>query len=446
MTAADRRVRSAPREVGGLPPQRGPRAGETWEGTSVDGAAIEAALAQLWTQAGHRPEGGRRQPPIRSSVMNLVVYVSRAEDAVLVTDAIAALTERHPSRTICVVTDPNAPTSSLDASVTTHCGTAHSGRLCWEQIHITAHGAAAAHVPGVVIPLVRPDLPTYLWWIGAVPYEAELFRHMVDLCDRLIVDSGFFARPVEGLAQLAAHQQRTAGDRGVGDVHWMRLTPWRNLAAQFFDGAELRPYASCIDSVRLGYTHDEQTHGGLGQALLLAGWLTSCLGWSPRPRAARRHGDTVHLEAERPAEGRSGTVAIDIRRQATDQATGDRQQATDQATGDRQQATEDHLLSPAAYRLAPSADMDGLVSLRLTATLQGVPGVFAMERRPQSSEATTTTMIGSVQGAARMVRMAPRSLAELLCAELEMWRRDRLYEAALAAAAALTESLVTEQE
>ena len=46
----------------------------------------------------------------------------------------------------------------------------------------------------------------------------------------------------------------------------------------------------------------------------------------------------------------------------------------------------------------------------------------------------------------RVARLAPRSLAELLCEELEMWRRDRLYEAALAAAAALTESLVTEQE
>ena len=41
--------------------------------------------------------------------------------------------------------------------------------------------------------------------------------------------------------------------------------------------------------------------------------------------------------------------------------------------------------------------------------------------------------------------MAPRNLTELLCEELEMFRRDRLYEAALAAAAALTESLVTEQ-
>jgi glucose-6-phosphate dehydrogenase assembly protein OpcA len=415
------------------------RAGETWQGTSVDVAAIEAALAQLWTQAGHRPEGGRRQPPIRSSVMNLVVYVPRAEDAALVTDALAALTERHPSRTICVVADAGAPTSSLDASVTTRCSAADSGRLCWEQIHITAHGATAAHVPGVVIPLVRPDLPTYLWWMGDVPCEAELFRRMVDLCDRLIVDSGVFARPIDGLTQLAAHQQRAAGDRGVGDVHWVRLTPWRNLTAQFFDAEELRPYASCIDRVHLSYTHDELTHGGLGQALLLAGWLSSCLGWSPRPRAARRHGDTVHLEAERPAEAGSGTVSIDIRRQGTDQAT-----------GDRRQATEDHLLSPTADRLPPGSGTDGLVALRMTATLQGVPGVFAIERRPQSSEATTTTMVGGIQGAARtlsrVARLAPRSLAELLCEELEMWRRDRLYEAALAAAVALTESLVMEQE
>jgi glucose-6-phosphate dehydrogenase assembly protein OpcA len=418
-------------------PERG---GETWQSTSVDVAAIEAALAQLWTQAGHRPEGGRRRPPIRSSVMNLLVYVPRAEDAALVTEAIAALTERHPSRTIYVVADPNAPTSSLDASVTTHCSAADSGRLCWEQIHITAHGATAAHVPGVVIPLVRPDLPTYLWWMGDTPCEAELFRRMVDLCDRLIVDSGFFARPIEGLAQLAAHQQRAAGDRGVGDVHWMRLTPWRNLAAQFFDGAELRPYASCIDSVRLSYTYDEHTHGGLGQALLLAGWLASCLGWVARPRAARWHGDTVHLEAERPTEGRSGTVSIDIRRQAT----GDKRQAT----GDRRQATD--ALPPTAYRLPPSSGTDGLVALRMTATLRGVPGLFAIERHPQSSEATTTTVIGGVQGAprtlSRVARLAPRSLAELLCEELEMWHRDRLYEAALAAATALTQSLVTEHE
>src|SRR5438094_3202477 len=90
------------------------RAGEVWQGTSVDVAAIEAALLRLWKAKGQRREGDRQHPPIRSSVMNLVVYVPRAEDAAPVTDAIAALMERHPSRTICVVADPSAPASSLD--------------------------------------------------------------------------------------------------------------------------------------------------------------------------------------------------------------------------------------------------------------------------------------------------------------------------------------------
>jgi glucose-6-phosphate dehydrogenase assembly protein OpcA len=286
--------------------------------------------------------------------------------------------------------------------------------------------------------------------MGEARCEGELFQRMVDLCDRLIVDSGVFARPIEGLAQLAAHQQRAAGDRGVGDFHWVRLTPWRNLAAQFFDGEELRPYASCIDSVRLGYTHDEHTHGGLGQALLLAGWLASCLGWAPCPRAARWHGDTVHLEAERPTEGGAGIVSIDIRRQAT----GDRRQATGGPLPPAASATGPGgpgcRAAAASGHLPPGSGTDGLVALRMTATLRGVPGVFAIERRPQSSEATTTTMIGGVQGAARtlsrVARLAPRSLAALLCEELEMWRRDRLYEAALAAAVALTESLAMEQE
>jgi hypothetical protein len=145
-------------------------------------------------------------------------------------------------------------------------------------------------------------------------------------------------------------------------------------------------------------------------------------------------------------EGSRGTVAIDIRRQVTEQATGDKRQAT----GNRQQAPEDHLLAPTADRRPPGSGADGLLALRLRATLRGVPGVFAIERHPQSSEATTTTMIGGVQGTARMLsrvaRLASRSLAELLCEELEMWRRDRLYEAALAAAAALTENLVMEHE
>jgi glucose-6-phosphate dehydrogenase assembly protein OpcA len=386
------------------------RACDAWQGTAVDVDAIEAALMRQWKEAGQHQQGGPRHPPIRTSVMNLVVYVPREEDAARATDAIAGLTEQHPSRTICVVADPSAATSTLDASVTTQCSEAASGRLCWEQITIVAHGATAAHAPAVVIPLLLPDLPVYLWWMGDAPLETALFRRMADLCDRLIVDSSFFTRPITGLVELAAVPRQEVGERGLGDFNWMRLTPWRTLMAQFFDGEELRPYAYGIDGVRLGYAHDGSGHGGVGQALLLAGWLSSCLGWSPRPQTARRRGGAIRLEAERPAEGASATVAIDVEpRPATGAAAGD------------------------------------LVSLTMTAMRHGVPGVFTIERRAGSAEATTTTAIDGTPGAARTVRMVSRRLGELLCEELEMFHRDRLYEAALAAAAALAQGLVTEQ-
>ncbi len=379
----------------------------TWEGTSVDVGGIEGALNHLWKEAGQHDAKDARQPPARTSVMNLVVYVPGEEDAARAIETVATLTGRHPSRTIVVVADPTAPTSSLDASVSGQCTptTPAYGRLCWEQITIKAHGATAVHAPGVVIPLLLADLPTYLWWAGDAPFGTELFRRMVDLCDRLIVDSRLFARPIDALGKLTAFNGGVQGDRGVSDFHWMRLTPWCNLTAQFFDGEELRPYVYRIETVRIGYAGDGKA-GSAAQALLLAGWLTSCLGWTPRPQAARLRGDALHLEAERTGT----TVTIDV-----------------------------------AAAEPAGADPGDVVSLELAATLRDVPAVFRVERRAQDSEATTTTTVDGTAGVAHTVRMATRSPGELLCEELEIFRHDRSYEAALGAAAALCRRIVTEE-
>jgi hypothetical protein len=113
-----------------------------WEATAVDVGGIESALNHLWKEAGQREVQDGRQPPARTRVMNLVVYVPREEDAAQANETIATLTGRHPSRTVIVIADPNAPTSSLDASVSGQCTTqgASSGRLCWE--HVTIKGSA----------------------------------------------------------------------------------------------------------------------------------------------------------------------------------------------------------------------------------------------------------------------------------------------------------------
>ncbi len=386
----------------------------TWAASAVDVATIEVALGRLWKEAGARDVADGRQPPVRTSVMNLVVYVPHQERAERVKDVIAALAERHPSRTIVIVADPDAPTSSIDAEVSARCvapGTS-ANRVCWEQITIEAHGATACHAPGVAIPLLLPDLPTVLWWTDDIPFGTALFDGMRDLCDRLIVDSDLFARPIGGLVKLSALSRATADnpglDRGVGDFHWMRLTPWRNLTAQFFDNEQHLPYVGRIEGVTIGYAREEgqEATGGMAQALLLAGWLVSQLGWTARPSAARRRGDTLYLEAERPG----ATVPITIEpREPVGAVHGD------------------------------------LVFLTLTATLRDVPAVFSIKRCAEDSHAATMTKIGGAEGVDHAVRMVTRAPEELLHEELEVFRHDDMYEQALGAAAALCERVATEE-
>jgi len=379
----------------------------TWEGASIDVVGVEKALGQLWKKVGQGEASSGRPAPARTSVLNLVVYVPHKDKAGPVIDAIAGLIERHPSRTIVVVADPEAPSSSLDAVVTTNCTKTDSARgsFCWEQVTLTAHGETAAHAPSIIIPLLLPDLPTYLWWADDVPFGAELFARMATLCDRVIVDSARLARPIDGLSKLAALSHATDADHGVSDFHWVRLTPWRNLTAQFFDKAALRPYISRIDGVRVTYAR-ANGEGSLAQALLVAGWLTACLGWTPRPQGARLHGGALHLEA-----ARGGTVVpIDI--------TPDEKQGV--AGGD-------------------------LCSLTLTATLRDVPAVFTVERLPEDHEASTTYTLDGAPSVSHRVRMVTRDESELLNEELEVFRHDRIYENAIDAVATVCERVVTEE-
>src|SRR5262249_55852713 len=126
-------------------------------------------------------------------------------------------------------------------------------------------------------------LPTYLWWPGDLPVGHTFWRRMVDACDRLIVNSGDFADPLDGMARFAEFYRGARRFCTFGDLNWHRLTRWRELIAQFFDNQAYRPYLDHIDEAVIEYAPGEA--GGKRSpvtpagALLLAGWLCSRLGW-----------------------------------------------------------------------------------------------------------------------------------------------------------------------
>src|SRR5882672_12971189 len=246
-----------------------------WGARAASVDELERELARLRRAAvAHAKERG--QALARASVLNLVVYAEREIHARRAARAVADLALRHPSRAIIVLGDRRR--DGVVASLQLHCHVPQSDGaqpVLYEQILARVRGDFDERVASIVIPLLVPDLPVFLWWTGTPPSDARRFDDLVAVADRLIVDSADFARPDRTLG-IMANLARTNHDRrfGITDLNWTRLTPWRELVAAFFDVDAWRPCLGAIVGVRVGFGVDADGRDiHPSQALLLVGWL-----------------------------------------------------------------------------------------------------------------------------------------------------------------------------
>ena len=192
------------------------------------------------------------------------------------------------------------------ASVQLHCHVPQADGaqpVLYEQILARVRGDFDERVASVVIPLLVPDLPVFLWWTGTPPSDARRLDDLVELADRFIVDSADFARADVTLPQIARLEGLHVG---ITDLNWARLTHWRELIAQFFDVPAWRPFLDGVVGLRAGFAVDmdgRDIHPS--QALLLLGWLASCLGWRTVEKLAPAEAGG-HLFRMRRADGTRG--------------------------------------------------------------------------------------------------------------------------------------------
>jgi glucose-6-phosphate dehydrogenase assembly protein OpcA len=250
-------------------------------GQKVEVGQIEEALRQEWRAEAARATGASESLAARTNVLNLIVHGSAPDEIAQVSQAIERLGVHHPSRTLLLLAEPDSSEATLEAWVNTNLQTlpASDRRLLFEQVTIAARGEAANHLPGVVDPLLLAELPDFLWWLGEPPFSAPGFTRMVDIVDRLIVDTATFAHVGLGLRELA---EITIVPNGVSisDFAWDRLRPWRELVAQFFDPPEYAASLGTIEEIVI--TYEPQGSGrssGLSEGILALGWACSRLGW-----------------------------------------------------------------------------------------------------------------------------------------------------------------------
>lgn len=369
----------------------------TWSGSDIDVNAVERQLSVLWKQM---TQSSSLACPVRASVFNLVVYASSEDWARRVCASLRQLAQRKPSRTVVLVSNRRGHArSSIDAEVRITCESVSSERTpqCLEEIIIWGHGRAADHLSSVVIPLIIPELPTYLWWPSQPPFGQRYFHRLLSIADQLVIDSGQFQSPGDGLADVA---RLTKGRQGVNDFTWARLTPWREVVAQFFDGPTWVPYASGIISVRLEFGSGESDClKATACTLLLVGWMASQLGWQPE-------------------------TALDVL------ATGDITFTVVQ--GQRLIPVDLHFRDHGAEAAGK------LMSVELVSQPKAVPPArFGVYRQPDLDRAEIRMEIHDSEKISRVVPLDVKGDVELLADELQQAHHDRLYEQVVDAAGRL---------
>ena len=387
-----------------------------WEERATSVRAIAAHLASLWAPPavadGAEPlvtEKGL--PHARASVLNLIVTVLDASAADRVVRTLVDLGVRHPSRALVIVPEPHGDGAPLDARISTHCHDAagDADRICYEEVVLSVRGDAAAHLSGIVAPLLIHDLPTHVWWPGDPPFHDPVFDQLVEMSDRVVVDSADFGDLLSGLRRLANLRRKS----GVGDLSWERLSWWQELTAQFFDAPRFRRYLPNLSRLQLRYAvappssnrHDEDaevapgTSAPMTQTLLYAGWIATRLGW-------RRHRTLVPLEDggfRLRLEGRHEMVDLSVAAVPTDE-------------------------------VRPGE----LMSVRLRSLGETGAAEFIVDR--ERDQAVVATNADGMTALLRRVPMETPRESEVLSSQLTVDVADPVYEDALRAAAILLAS------
>ncbi len=216
-------------------------------------SAIDRELAERRLD----PQTG--EPSQRTSVMTHIAWVP-TQWVEAAEDVLTGLADRHPSRTIVLVPDPEAE-DGIEATADVAQYPLGNGRqVCVETIRVRLNGSRAEVPASVVQPLLLPDLPVFLRWRGLPPFGARPFEELIDVVDRLIVDSTEWPDLPAPYTRLAEIFDRVV----VSDIAWARTSRWRPQLASLWPG---------IKNVKT-----IEVTGTEAQADLLAGWLRSRLG------------------------------------------------------------------------------------------------------------------------------------------------------------------------
>ena len=224
---------------------------DEWIDECATVAEVEQAFVELRLKRGF--EGKRN---LRTTVLTHIAWVP-PEWQQAASTTLAGMAERHPSRTLLLFPEPDAD-DGLAARVLLECYEAPGSdrHICSEVAELRLRGNRSEAPASIALPLLLPDLPVFLRWRGRPDFRSPAFEQLVDMVDRLVVDSSEWPDIPDAYQELMELFGRVA----VSDIAWRRTLPWRRELA--------RAWPELPDRLA----------GPPAEAALVAGWLRARAG------------------------------------------------------------------------------------------------------------------------------------------------------------------------
>jgi glucose-6-phosphate dehydrogenase assembly protein OpcA len=233
---------------------------------------------------------------ISATTMNFIVWIDDVNFRAWVLERTSKILEKHPARAILLDACPDTPPGAKlvrserddadDAHITVH----------GERVEIGVHGMSAEEIRELTGSLTMNGLPTLLWWTGEGITGQPTFNALVELTDSLVVDSSGTRNDGATVTELT-HFKSSRPNIKLRDLAWMRLRPWQDMIARFFDDPTLREELYSVRSLRI-------VSGSEAEALYLSGWLASALGWTATAHAEYSAADGTHIPFSSERAGR----------------------------------------------------------------------------------------------------------------------------------------------
>jgi glucose-6-phosphate dehydrogenase assembly protein OpcA len=225
-------------------------------------AKVDPSLASI--------RGELARTPATTSTLNFIVWIDDPNRRAWILERATMLAEKHPSFTLIL---DNTGDCGDRATITTSARPSAEtlSAAQGEKVELDVSCYDAPTVAEYVETLARAGVPTVLWWSGMKVGSRAVFDALLPHADVLLVDSAGSVTDDRGIRSLVAFH-REHPEIVLRDLAWLRLRPWLDMIANFFDDTDSTREAFAIRHLTIA-------SGSAAEALYLAGWLASALNW-----------------------------------------------------------------------------------------------------------------------------------------------------------------------